>query len=156
MRLFCQAELAKYGWQGTVAQINHTFTRNKGSIRGLHFQYPPFAETKLVMCLKGEVIDVAVDLRTGASTLLKHVAVTLSEGNNLALLIPPGFAHGFQTITDNVEMLYLHSQPYEPTSEGGLNALDEKIGIDWPQPLGDMSERDRNLPFAANFMGIEL
>ena len=141
-RLFCSDELAAAGWHGPVAQVNHTVTVARGTVRGLHFQHPPHAETKLVSCLRGEVWDVAVDLRAGSPTLLRWFAERLSADNHRALLIPPGFAHGFQTLTDNVEMLYLHSAAYAPDAEDGLNPLDPRLAIAWPQPPLHLSPRD--------------
>ena len=96
-RLFCQETLNSFLQGKTIRQINRTLTQNKGTVRGLHFQYPPFVETKIVTCLKGQVWDLAVDLRRGSSTFLQFHAVLLSEDNHQSYLIPEGFAHGFQT-----------------------------------------------------------
>ena len=111
-RLFCAQELADSGWQKPIAQITHTYTREKGTVRGLHFQHAPHAEMKLVSVIRGEIWDVAVDLRAGSSTYLQWHAEILSIDNNRALLIPEGFAHGFQAVTDDVEVLYCHSAAY--------------------------------------------
>jgi dTDP-4-dehydrorhamnose 3,5-epimerase len=156
-RLFCSDELALAGWRGPVAQVNHTVTRQAGAIRGMHFQYPPAAEFKLVSVVRGEVYDVAVDLRKGSDTFLCWHGEHLSAANRRALLIPEGFAHGFQTLTDDCELLYLHSNAYVAESEGGLNALDPRVGIDWPQPITIRSARDSSHPYiAAHFDGIEV
>jgi dTDP-4-dehydrorhamnose 3,5-epimerase len=156
-RLFCGDELRDAGWPGPVAQINHTVTRARGTVRGLHFQHPPHAECKLVSCLRGEVWDVAVDLRRGSPTFLRWQARTLSAENGLALLIPQGFAHGFQALTDNVELLYVHSVPHAPQAEGGLDALDPRLAIDWPLPVAERSPRDRqHAAIGAAFTGVEL
>lgn len=145
-RLFCAEELRGAGWKWQVAQMNRTFTARKGTVRGMHFQHPPHEEAKLVTCLAGEVYDVAVDLRPGSPTYLRWHGERLSNENATSLLIPPGFAHGFQTLTDNVEMLYVHSAPFAPDAEGGVRADDPAIGIDWLLPIGERSERDLNHP----------
>lgn len=141
-RLFCAEELRPAGWTGAIAQINHTQTARKGTVRGMHFQYPPHAEMKLISCLRGEVWDVAVDIRAGSPTFLRWHAEILSADNGRALLIPQGFAHGFQALRDNAELIYCHSAPYNAAAEGGLNPRDPKLAIAWRLPLGEMSSRD--------------
>ena len=141
-RLFCAEELAACGWSGPIAQINHSLTRQAGSVRGLHYQKPPHAEMKLVTCLRGAVWDVAVDLRAGSPTFLHWHAEELSADNACALLIPQGFAHGFQALTPDAELLYCHSHPYTPAAEAGLQALDARLAIAWPLPLAELSPRD--------------
>lgn len=141
-RLFCADALAAAGWQRPVAQINHTFTAARGTVRGLHYQRPPQAEMKLVSCLAGEVWDVAVDLRAGSPTFLQWHAERLSAENGRALLIPEGFAHGFQALSDNVSMLYLHSTAYAPEAEAALQVLDPRLAIAWPLPVQGLSPRD--------------
>lgn len=142
-RLFCADELASAGWHKPIAQINHTRTALSGSIRGMHYQMPPHAEMKLVSCIRGEVWDVVVDLRVNSSTFLQWHSQTLSADNGHALLIPEGFAHGFQTITDDVEMLYLHSVAYNPTAEAALRFDDPRLGVPWPLAVTEISARDR-------------
>lgn len=142
-RLFCADELAAAGWQKPVAQINHTRTARRGSIRGMHYQNQPHAEMKLVSCIRGEVWDVAVDLRANSPTFLKWHAQTLSADNGHAMLIPSGFAHGFQTITDDVEMLYLHSVAYNPNAEAALRFDDPRLRITWPLAVTEISARDQ-------------
>lgn len=154
-RLFCADELADAGWAKPVAQINHTMTATKGTIRGLHFQHPPHAETKLVTCLRGAVWDVAVDLRAGSPTFLHWHAEELSADNRRALLIPEGFAHGFQTLTDGCELLYLHSAAYSPEAEAAVNAFDPALGIAWPLSVSEISERDKQHPYLTEkFTGL--
>lgn len=154
-RLFCARELAPAGWAGPVAQINHSQTRQRGTVRGLHFQYPPHAEDKLVSCLRGEVFDVAVDLRSGSPTLLRWHGERLSADNGRALLIPRGFAHGFQALSEDCELLYLHSSPYVPAAEGAVHVRDPLVGIDWPLPIAALSDRDANHPcLEAGYAGI--
>lgn len=156
-RVFCADELALAGWHSPVAQINHSFTAARGTVRGMHFQRPPQAEMKLVSCLRGEVWDVAVDLRIDSPTYLKWHAERLSAENNRALLIPEGFAHGFQTLSDNVELLYCHSAAYAPDAEDGLNPRDPHLAIAWPLPVTELSTRDAALPsLSAAFQGIRL
>lgn len=154
-RLFCSEELALCGWHTAIAQINHTFTVRKGSIRGMHYQSPPYCEMKLVTCLKGKIWDVAVDIRSESPTFLQYHGVLLSAENNLSLLIPEGFAHGFQTLTDKVELLYCHSAAYNKNSEAGLNPLDPGLMIDWLVPVTEISDRDKAHPLISkDFKGI--
>lgn len=156
-RLFCHKELATQLGSKTIHQANHTLTKTAGTIRGMHFQYPPFAETKLVSCLRGQVLDVAIDLRKGSPTFMQHHAELLTAENFVSLLIPEGFAHGFQTLTDDCEMLYFHTAEYTPSAEGGVHALDPTFGISWPLPVAELSERDRKWGMlSTNFSGIEL
>mgnify|MGYP001164624896 FL=1 len=156
-RLFCNEDLAAAGWRKPVVQINHTSTVKQGAVRGMHFQLPPYAEMKLVMCLKGEVWDVAVDLRAGSPTFLQWHAERLSAQNGRALLIPEGFAHGFQVLSDGAELLYCHSAPYTPEAEAGLNPQDRRLDIGWPLPVADMSERDATRPsIAPSYTGVIL
>jgi len=144
-RLFCAEELAALGMQ-PIVQINHSLTRAQGAVRGLHFQRPPRAEAKLVRCLRGRMLDVAVDLRAGSPTYLTWHAVELSAANRLALFLPRGFAHGFQTLTPDCELLYLHDQAYSPEDEGGLRHDDPALGIAWPLPVSDLPARDAAHP----------
>ncbi|MDO8176901.1 MAG: dTDP-4-dehydrorhamnose 3,5-epimerase family protein [Undibacterium sp.] len=156
-RLFCADELLPFGWSQPVAQINHTFTLRKGTVRGLHLQLPPHAEMKLITCLRGEVWDVAVDLRTHSPTFLQWHAELLSADNKRSYLIPAGFAHGFQALTDEVEMMYCHSQAYAPDSELNVNAFDPQIGITWPLTVADMSDKDlASVLLSKNFFGVGL
>ena len=154
-RLFCAEELAAAGWQKSIAQVNHSHTSTCGIVRGMHFQLPPYAEMKLVSCLRGKVWDVAVDLRADSSTFLHWHAEELSAENNRALLIPAGFAHGFQTLTDDAELLYCHSAAYRVESEAGLNPTDPELAIDWPLEIAELSDRDAQLPMVnRKFSGV--
>ena len=156
-RLFCADELAAAGWRRPVAQINHTHTAERGTVRGLHYQRPPQAEMKLVSCLAGEVWDVAVDLRAGSPTFLHWHAERLSAQNGCGLLIPEGFAHGFQALSDDVAMLYLHSAVYAPEAEAGLQVLDPQLAIAWPLPVRGLSPRDAAHPLLTDaFQGVVL
>lgn len=142
-RFFCREELADFGQNGTIAQINHTMTTQKGSIRGMHFQRSPHDEMKLVSCLAGSIFDVAVDLRPESPTFRHWYGEILSAENARSMMIPGGFAHGFQTLTEDCELIYLHDKPHAPQSEGGINALDPMLGIAWPLEVAQMSARDR-------------
>ena len=156
-RMYCQETFAQFGWAGGITQINHTLTKEAGSLRGLHYQLPPHAEDKFVSCIAGAVYDVAVDLRYGSETFLKWYGTILSEENRKSLLIPKGFAHGFQTLRPDCVMLYMHSAPYNPTSERGIPPDDPLLAIDWPMNFGEVSDRDRrHLPLTAEFIGITL
>lgn len=146
-RLFCASDLLALGWDVPIAQINHSLTRQRGTLRGIHFQRPPHAEIKLVTCLHGEVWDVAVDLRPDSPTFLQAHGERLSAENGSSMLIPLGFGHGFQTLTDNVELLYCHSHPHVPEAEDGLNPFDPVLALDWPLQPAAMSEKDRCRPF---------
>ena len=145
-RLFCAEELSSAGWQKPISHINHTLTAKRGAVRGMHFQRPPYAEMKLVSCLRGRVWDVAVDLREGSDTLLHWHAEELSADNQRALLIPEGFAHGFQALTDDVELLYCHSAAHQNETEGGLNPQDLELAIEWPLEIAELSDRDARHP----------
>lgn len=145
-RFFCSEELCIFGKGRSISQINHTLTRIPGTVRGMHFQRKPHGERKLVSCLRGEVLDVAVDLRADSPSFGSWHGELLSEENGRSLLIPQGFAHGFQTLRADCELLYLHDVPYAPTFEGGVNALDPALAISWPLPVSLMSSRDRALP----------
>jgi len=156
-RLFCQETLDHLLLGKTIRQVNRTHTQKKGTVRGLHFQHPPHAETKIVTCLKGQVWDVAVDLRQGSPTFLKYHAVLLTGDNRQSYLIPAGFAHGFQTLTSDCEMLYLHTADYHAEAEGALNALDPRLAIGWPETISERSERDvSHAMLTDNFNGFPL
>lgn len=156
-RFYCAEEFLTAGIAKPIAQINHTLTRKKGGARGLHFQYPPYTETKVVSCLKGEIFDVAVDLRRDSPTYLHWHGEILSAANRKSLLIPDGYAHGFQTLTEDCELIYLHTASYHPEAEGALNVADPKLNIAWPLPVDDLSDRDRNHPFiSSDFQGVVL
>ena len=153
-RLFCERELAKWTVFRRIVQINHSRTTTVGTVRGLHYQYPPHTEMKMVRCLKGRVWDVAVDLRQNSPTFLRWHAVELDVCNMRMLVIPEGFAHGFQVLEPDSELLYLHTAAYEPAAEGGLRYDDPRLGIDWPLPVKDLSKRDASHPLLSeNFIG---
>lgn len=156
-RFFCAEEFKQVGLNKSISQINHTLTHKKGAVRGLHYQKPPHIETKVVSCLKGEIFDVAVDLRKNSPTFLHWYGEVLSAKNQRSLLIPEGFAHGFQTLTEECELIYLHTAAYHPEAEGTLNVADPRLNIAWPLPIDDLSDRDRSHPFiSSDFQGIVL
>ena len=145
-RIFCQKELKKIGSDFKIVQVNRSLTRKKGSIRGLHFQKNPRAENRIVTCIKGRVYDVAVDLRKNSATYGQWVAQELSEKNKKMLLIPKGFAHGFQALTDDCELLYFMSEFYSPEYSSGIRWNDTFINIKWPLKPTIMSQKDKNWP----------
>tara|TARA_Y100001936_G_C16058857_1_gene662885 strand:+ start:578 stop:1162 length:585 start_codon:yes stop_codon:yes gene_type:complete len=156
-RMFCKDELSKVLQGKSIVQVNHTHTKKVGALRGMHFQYPPHAELKFVSCLKGEVFDVAVDLRQSSSTFLRWHAELLSADNFKTFVIPEGFAHGFQTLTEDCEMYYFHTAAYSTESEGALNALDPRLNITWPKSITEQSERDQAHPMLGDdFDGVAL
>lgn len=155
-RLYCVDELAEVLGARSIVQINRSLTGLRGTVRGLHFQRPPFGELKVVSCLRGAVFDVAVDLRTGSQTFLASHGEILTADNFRSMVIPEGFAHGFQALTDDVELLYLHTARYEPSAEGGLRATDPRLSIPWPEPITSMSPRDESHPLiASDFGGVD-
>ena len=156
-RLFCAEELATAGWHKPIAQINQTVTQKRGTVRGMHFQHAPHAEMKLVTCLRGAVLDVAVDLRAGSPTYLQWHAEELSATNHRGLLIPEGFAHGFQTLYEDCELIYLHSMAYRLGAEAGLNPKDPMLSITWPLAITELSARDAQHPMLDHqFKGVTL
>ena len=145
-RTWCKTEFAAIGHTKEWVQMNHSFTRRKGTIRGMHYQLAPFTEIKMVRCIAGSVYDVIVDVRKGSSTYLQWYGAELSAANKQMMYIPEGFAHGFQTLSDDAELIYHHSSLYTPAAEAGIHHGDSSIAIVWPLPLSDISERDQSLP----------
>lgn len=156
-RIFCQKTFQFFLKKKNIRQINCSFTKKEGTVRGLHFQYPPYAEIKIVSCLKGKVWDVAIDIREGSPTFLEYYAVILSGDNSQSFFIPEGFAHGFQTLTDDCEMLYFHTTDYNIKAEGTISALDQRLKIQWPNDITEQSERDTNNPMLNDdFLGVKI
>jgi dTDP-4-dehydrorhamnose 3,5-epimerase len=144
-RTFCKKEFEQYiGHTKEFIQMNHSWNRRRGTLRGLHYQNAPFREIKLVRCIKGWVLDVIVDVREGSPTLLKHLSVELSEENKKMIYIPEGFAHGFQTLSDDAELAYLHTEYFTPGADSGLNYKDPVLNIHWPLQVSVISEKDKN------------
>ena len=155
-RIFCREEMAANGIDFNVVQCNNTLTHLAGTIRGLHFQRPPKSEAKIVRCLRGAILDVAVDLRANSPTFGQWNGIELNERNRSMVYIPGGFAHGFQTLAPETELLYFHSEDYSKPNEGGLNPLGAEIAIGWPLPVSNISDRDRQLPELSQTRPIEL
>lgn len=145
-RLYCFDELRVLIGGRQIAQANRSITRQRGVVRGMHFQAEPHAETKVISCLRGEVFDVAVDMRPASPTYLRWYGTVLSGKNARTLVIAEGFAHGFQTLSEDCEMLYFHTAPFRAEAERGLRPTDPAIGIDWPLPIADLSPRDAGHP----------
>jgi dTDP-4-dehydrorhamnose 3,5-epimerase len=155
-RLFCTREFAGTGVPMKIAQINRSRSRMRGTVRGLHFQRKPMSECKIVQCLCGTVFDVVVDVRRSSPTYLQWHAELLSEWNGKALCVPKGCAHGFQTLTDNAEVLYFSDEFYSPEHEHAINIRDPRIAIKWPLPVAALSDKDRNAPFLEQFIENEM
>lgn len=141
-RAFCQNEFEEHGLKPIIAQANVAFNHKKGTLRGMHFQYPPAAETKIVRCTRGAIIDIIVDLRPESPTYLHHITVELSEENRRSLYVPERFAHGYQVLRDNTETSYHVGEFYTPESEGGLLYKDPQLKLEWPLPVTVISEKD--------------
>ena len=156
-RLFCEQELTPARADLHFTQVNWSQTQGCGTVRGLHYQTPPAVEAKLIRCLRGRVFDVAVDLRANSPTLLQWHAVELSDSNDRALFIPEGFAHGFQALSDEAHLLYMHTAPWTLACESGLRHDDPRLAIAWPLPVAQCSERDRSHPLLdATFAGMRV
>jgi dTDP-4-dehydrorhamnose 3,5-epimerase len=141
-RAFCQHKFHEHGLKPVIAQANIAFNKVKGTVRGMHFQYPPAAETKLVRCTRGAILDIIVDLRPESPTYLRHVVVELSADNHRALYVPERFAHGYQVLEDSTETSYQVGEFYSPENEGGLMYDDPLLDLKWPLPVGQISEKD--------------
>lgn len=156
-RAYCDAELDVLLGKRRIRQVNVSRSSHVGAIRGMHFQRSPFAEMKLIRCMKGRVWDVAVDLRKASQTYLKWYAQELSAVNSLMLVVPEGCAHGFQVLEPDSELLYLHTAPYNHEAEGGVRYDDPAISVEWPLPITDVSSRDSSHTLIdENFGGIDL
>jgi dTDP-4-dehydrorhamnose 3,5-epimerase len=142
-RVFCQREFQEHGLKPVIAQANIAFNRRKGTLRGMHFQYPPAPETKLVRATRGAILDIIVDLRPESPTYLQHFAVELTADNRRALYVPERFAHGYQVLEDGTETSYQVGEFYAPDAEGGLPFNDRRLGLAWPLPIGEVSAKDK-------------
>src|SRR5712692_196100 len=145
-RAFCQKEFADHGLKPIIAQANIAFNKTRGTLRGMHFQFPPYAETKLVRCTRGAILDIIVDLRPESPTYLQHVAVELTADNHRALYVPERLAHGYQVLEDKTETSYQVGEFYAPGTEGGLRFDDSRLGLTWPLPVTVISEKDAAWP----------
>jgi dTDP-4-dehydrorhamnose 3,5-epimerase len=157
-RWFCKDELELAGIAShEILQANHSYNKAKGTFRGLHAQGAPFAEQKIVKCVKGSVLDITVDLRKGSQTFLNSYLAELSAENHRSMLIPKGCAHGFVTLSDDSELIYLHSQYYNQASEYGFSVFDPLFNLSLPVGIIEISERDRHHPFlSGDFAGVEI
>lgn len=156
-RMFCVDDLKEVLAGRSIKQINQSLTKELGTVRGLHFQLPPHAETKIVSCIRGEIFDVVVDLRADSPTFLRWCGIRLSEVSNLSLLIPEGFAHGFQSLTPDAQILYFTTAAYDKEAERGLNAADPRLSIEWPNPISSRSAKDEQAPLLEHdFGGLRL
>jgi dTDP-4-dehydrorhamnose 3,5-epimerase len=154
-RLYCDEELSEVIGSRRIVQVNHSKTITAGTIRGLHYQKSPYAEMKLIRCLKGRVWDVAVDLRAGSPTFLQWHAEELSAENMRMIVIPEGCAHGVQILEEGSELLYLHTEFYTPNADGRVRYNDPMLNINWPLEAGEMSIPDREQPnLTSNFSGL--
>ncbi|PLX66993.1 MAG: dTDP-4-dehydrorhamnose 3,5-epimerase [Denitrovibrio sp.] len=152
-RVYCTEELSSIT-DKPFLQVNQSLSYKKGTVRGMHFQHPPHSEIKIVKCISGSIFDVIIDIRKNSPTFLQWHGEVLSRKNMNMLYVPEGFAHGFQALTDDCEILYFNSQLYAPESEGILNAKDPSIGIDWPDEITTISDKDSNAPYITNFNGL--
>lgn len=143
-RLFCQRELEHVLGSKVIVQSNYSFSKRKGTIRGLHFQKPPAAEIKFVRCVQGSFFDVIVDLRQDSPTFLQWYGEILKAGDLRMIMVPEGVAHGLQTLEDDSAAMYLHTEYYSPEHEDGIRYDDPKVGIEWPLPPVEVSEKDQN------------
>lgn len=156
-RVFCKDELRKINHHKEIVQINHSITRKKGAVRGMHYQSPPNAEIKMVKAIKGSVYDVIIDIREGSLTFLKWFGEILSQENMKMMYVPEGFAHGFQTLEDDCELLYFHTEFYNKPTEGAVRYNDPLINIKWPLELTEISEKDNTHPLLdKDFRGIKI
>jgi dTDP-4-dehydrorhamnose 3,5-epimerase len=156
-RFFCKKELSTVIEKRNIVQVNHSRTKEKGAIRGMHYQKPPYTEMKFVRCLRGRIWDVAIDLRQGSKTFLRWHAEELTPDNAKMLVIPEGFAHGFQALDENSELLYFVTEFYEPKVEGGIRYNDPRIKIEWPLDIKEISGKDQAHPFLDNnFVGVKI
>ena len=154
-RIFCENEFKEIYHSKKLVQINHSLTNRTGTVRGMHYQSQPMTEIKMVKCLGGSVYDVIIDLRKGSDTFMKWHGETLSSENRRMIYIPEGFAHGFQTLEPNCELLYFHTECYSSDYEEAVRFDDPRIGIKWPLNATEISEKDKNHPLlAGNFEGI--
>lgn len=145
-RTMCDREFAAMGMLADFVQMNMSYSAKAGTLRGMHYQHGPFAEAKLVRCTRGAIWDVIVDLRGGSETYLRHQGFELSAANRRQLYVPPGFAHSFLTLEDEVEVFYPVTAPYTPSAERGVRFDDPALAIEWPTPITTVSAKDTGWP----------
>jgi dTDP-4-dehydrorhamnose 3,5-epimerase len=154
-KIYCANQLSVNGFLKPISQINHSYSSRMGTIRGMHYQIYPYIDTKLINLIRGEIVNVVVDLRVKSSTYMTSFDIKLTEDENVGLLIPAGFAQGFQTISNDVDIIYCHTETYVKDFERGINPFDPALSIDWTLPVSEISERDKSYQFIdANFKGL--
>ncbi len=154
-RLYCRKELESIGCRSPIAQVNQSFNRDKGTLRGLHYRVRPGAEIKMVMCVRGAVFDVIVDLGKGSETFLKWHGEIISAANRKIMYVPEQCAHGFQTLEDDCVLVYFHTGFYDPDHERVIRYDEPRVGVKWPAGISSISERDRNAPYLSpDFPGL--
>ena len=151
-RLFCQEELISINKAKNILQMNLSFSKDAGTIRGMHFQLAPYQEDKIVRCVKGSIFDVVVDIRLNSETYGQWIGLELNASKANSIYIPKGFAHGFQTLENNCEVLYCHTEMHAPEAESGFNSQCKKVGIKWPIAPKNLSQRDKNLKSFSEIM----
>ena len=149
-RTFCKKEFQKIGHTKEFVQFNHSYNTLKGTVRGMHYQVPPYQEIKLIRCIKGAVQDVIIDMRKDSPTFLQHINVELNEENKKMIYVPEGFAHGFQTLVDDTQLMYHHTEYYAPNADAGLSHNDKTLNIKWTLPVSVISEKDKNYKLIDN------
>ena len=149
-RLFCQKEFASRGLEPPAAQMSLAVTQRRGTVRGMHFQFPPAAESKYVRCVRGAMLDVIVDLRPESPTYLRHIAVELSARNRRGIYVPKRFAHGYQTLEDDTDAIYMMDEFYSPGTASGLRHDDPALSLTWPLPIEVISDKDRSWALLAD------
>jgi dTDP-4-dehydrorhamnose 3,5-epimerase len=154
-RTFCKEEFLSINFNKEFIQFNQSYNLKKGTFRGMHYQNPPFAETKLIRCVRGSVFDIAVDIRKGSETFMQYYSIELSDKNMCSILIPEGFAHGFQTLEDHTSLIYHHTEQYKTEADAGFSYVDLSIGIKLPLDISTISQKDKSYPLLnKDFKGI--
>jgi dTDP-4-dehydrorhamnose 3,5-epimerase len=154
-RTFCKKEFEQIGHTKEFVQLNQSYNTVKGTVRGMHYQVRPFSEIKLIRCIRGAVYDVIIDIRENSPTFLQHVAVELSSENKRMIYVPEGFLHGFQTLEDNTELIYHHTEYFNPEADAGMNYADPSLNINWPLTVSVISDKDKTHKLIDNnFKGI--
>ena len=147
IRFFCENEFKEIGLDKKIVNVNYSKTLHKGDVRGMHYQEDPYSETKIVKCIRGSIYDVAIDLRKESKTYLQYFGIELNDSNNKMLYVPDGFAHGFQALSDNTEIIYFNTKHYHPEYGKGVNAVEPSVNIKWPLPIRNQSDKDKDIKF---------
>lgn len=156
-RTFCKREFEQIGHTKEFVQFNHSVNKIKGTLRGMHFQYSPDCEIKLIRCVRGRVFDVIIDIRESSPTFLQHISVELNESNFKSIYVPEGFAHGFQTLENDTHLIYHHTSFYTPDNQGGVQYNDPVFNIQWPLEPQCLTEKDKQHKLVDKlFKGIKI